>query len=141
MTRGTPLYTLDVRLTNSRLEKRGVDDELNCLGRRRMNNLFDSIPQDLREELTDVLVRGEHVRVERIVSQGHASPDDFWYDQHEHEWVIVLSGQAKLLIEGDSNELLLRPGDHINIPAHRKHRVAWTTPAEPTVWLAVFYHD
>jgi len=25
------------------------------------------------------------------------------------------------------------------IAAHRKHRVEWTTPDEPTVWLAVFF--
>jgi len=27
------------------------------------------------------------------------------------------------------------------IPAHKKHRVDWTTPDEPTVWLGVRYGD
>ena len=103
-----------------------------------MQNLFSDLPSGLPEESVDVLARGEHVRVERIVSTGHASPPGFWYDQAEHEWVVVLQGEARLLVEGDE-PLTLRPGDHLLLPAHRRHRVEWTSPDEPTVWLAVFY--
>ena len=39
------------------------------------------------------------VRIERIISHGHASPADFWYDQAQHEWVIVLKGAARLQFE------------------------------------------
>ncbi len=102
-----------------------------------MNNLFAQIPETLREELTETLVSTASVRIERIVSHGQASPEGFWYDQPEHEWVVVLQGAARLQFEDEQVEL--RPGDFINIPAHRKHRVDWTTPDEPTIWLAVFY--
>jgi cupin 2 domain-containing protein len=71
------------------------------------------------------------------VSHGHASPEGFWYDQSQSEWVIVLSGAARLQFEDET--LDLGPGDYVNIPAHHRHRVAWTTPTEPTVWLVAFY--
>lgn len=102
-----------------------------------MNNLLADLPPSLGEELVTVLTQGAHVRIERIVSHGHSSPEGFWYDQQENEWVAVLSGRARLQFESATVELAA--GDFIDIPAHRKHRVAWTTPAEPTVWLAVYY--
>jgi len=77
--------------------------------------------------------------VERIVSHGHCSPDGFWYDQGQYECVLVIQGAAR--IEFEDRVLELRPGDFINIPAHHRHRVAWTTPDEPTIWLAVHYRD
>ena len=103
-----------------------------------MNNLFANI-SDLPEELTEVLAESNSIRIERIVSHCHISPEDFWYDQDENEWVVVLKGRAKLLFEGGDEPVELGPGDFINIAAHRRHRVDWTTPDEPTVWLAVFY--
>lgn len=106
-----------------------------------LENLFDDFPdsEDLEEEFTESLVDEAFVRVERIVSQGHASPEGFWYDQDEDEWVVLLAGAAGLVFEDDDEEVVLRPGDHIRIPAHRRHRVSWTSPDEETVWLAVFY--
>ena len=106
-----------------------------------MANLFDSLPSHLAAELSEVLAQSQHVRIERLVSTGHSSPEGFWYDQDEHEWVVVLQGEAKLLIEGSDDPILLRPGDFIDLPAHQKHRVQWTTPDEPTVWLAIFFRD
>lgn len=104
-----------------------------------MTNLFDKLPKTaIPEELVTVLAENRYVRIERIVSTGHASPKEFWYDQSEHEWVIVLKGKADLEFE-DGETVRLAPGDFRMIPAQRRHRVAWTTPAEPTVWLAVFY--
>jgi cupin 2 domain-containing protein len=105
-----------------------------------MGNLFTDLPSTFPEELVEVLAKNQHVRIERIVSTGHASPEGFWYDQDEAEWVVVLKGKAKLLFE-DGETVEMTPGDHVLIPAHRKHRVEWTTPDEPTVWLAVFYRD
>lgn len=102
-------------------------------------NLFTNLSSDLPDELFTTLLEADHLRLERIVSHGHASPDRFWYDQDQHVWVLVLQGAARLSIEGDAREL--KPGDYINIPAHQKHRVEWTTPDEPTVWLAVFYGE
>lgn len=105
-----------------------------------MSNLFSDIPTDLPQELVTVLTENQHVRIERIVSTGHPSPDGLWYDQDEHEWVVVLNGEAKLLFE-DGKAAHMKSGDHVVIPAHTKHRVEWTTPDEPTVWLAVFYRE
>jgi cupin 2 domain-containing protein len=106
-------------------------------------NLFADLPRDLPHDLPDelftTLLQAPGVRIERIVSHGHQSPDGFWYDEPTGEWVIVLKGAAK--IEFEDGMVELSPGDFIDIPAHRKHRVAWTTPDEPTIWLAVYYGD
>ena len=102
-----------------------------------MTNLFADLPQHLPDELFTTLLDAKNVRIERIVSHGHASPDGFWYDQDQHEWVVVIKGAARLSFEGQTFEM--KPGDALNIPAHTKHRVVWTTPDEPTIWLAVHY--
>lgn len=102
-------------------------------------NLFSDLPRAIPDELIETLLQAKMVRIERIVSRGHASPPDFWYDQPENEWVVVLRGAARLRFEDDV--IGLEPGDYVNIPAHRKHRVDWTTPDEPTIWLAVFYEE
>ncbi len=102
-------------------------------------NLFDSLPTSIPDELIQVIAGNHHVRIERIVSHGHVSPDGFWYDQDENEWVIVLKGAARLRF--DDRSVDLKPGDFVNIPAHKKHRVEWTTSDEPTIWLAVFFTD
>ena len=102
-------------------------------------NLFTDLPANLPDELLTTLLKAANIRIERIVSHGHTSPEGFWYDQDEHEWVIVLKGASKLRFEDSIVEM--KPGDFVNIPAHRKHRVEWTTPEEPTIWLAVFYKD
>jgi cupin 2 domain-containing protein len=104
-----------------------------------MSNLLASLPATLPDELTETLVQAKHVRIERIVSEGHASPDGFWYDQDENEFVLLVQGAAQLRFEDSVVEM--RPGDWFDIPAHRRHRVEWTTPDERTVWLAVFYGD
>ncbi|MEO1086349.1 MAG: cupin domain-containing protein [Acidobacteriota bacterium] len=98
---------------------------------------FESAPD--AEERVDVLVQNGHLRIERIVSTGQASPPGFWYDQDEHEWVLLLSGEAALRFEHRESVLRLGPGDHVDIPAHERHRVEWTADDEPTIWLAVFY--
>lgn len=102
-----------------------------------INNILDDLPQHLPKEVVQTLIQAADVRIERIVSHGHASPADFWYDQGQHEWVIVLKGAARLQFEDGMVEM--KVGDFINIPALKKHRVDWTTPEEPTVWLSVRY--
>ena len=102
-------------------------------------NLFSSLPTGRDGEQTTELVADANVRIERIVSTGQASPPGFWYDQDWAEWVLVLSGSAGLLFEGEAEPRGLRPGDYLLIPAHRRHRVAWTDTEHPTVWLAVHY--
>jgi cupin 2 domain-containing protein len=102
-------------------------------------NLFTDLAANLPDELLTTLLKAANIRIERIVSHGHASPDGFWYDQDEHEWVIALQGAARLRFEDSVVEL--KPGDFVNISAHKKHRVEWTTPEGPTIWLAIFYKD
>lgn len=102
-----------------------------------VSNIFDDLPQQLPKEVVQTLIQAADVRIERIISHGHASPTDFWYDQPDHEWVIVLKGAAKLQFEDCLVEM--KPGDFLNIPAFKKHRVNWTTQDEPTVWLGVRY--
>jgi len=105
------------------------------------SNLFANLPAHLPEELCTTLLHAADVRIERIVSRGHVSPPGFWYDQEQHEWVLVLQGAARLSIEGNPQPIEMKPGDHLHIPAHQKHRVEWTTPDEPTIWLAVHYGE
>ena len=102
-----------------------------------MTNLLADLPARLPEELVQTLLSAPHLRIERIVSQGHASPPGFWYDQDEHEWVLLIRGAARLRLDDEVVEL--KSGDFLNIPAHRKHRVEWTTPDELTIWLAIYY--
>jgi cupin 2 domain-containing protein len=78
-------------------------------------------------------------RVERIVSNGQASPPGFWYDQNVAEWVVLLSGAAELQFEDEAGPRKLAPGDWIDIAAHRRHRVNWTDPSQPSIWLAIHY--
>jgi cupin 2 domain-containing protein len=86
------------------------------------------------------LLSAPHLRIERIVSTGQASPEAGWFDQAWSEWVIVLSGEARVAFEDEGEPRRLRAGDYIFIPSHRRHRVVWTDPNRPTVWLAV-HHD
>ena len=104
-----------------------------------MDNLFSNVPDSLPEELVQILLQSGPLRIERIVSTQHASPAGHWYDQSEHEWVVLLQGNATLLFEGDAHPVRLLPGDWISIPAHRRHRVDSTAADGPTVWLAVFW--
>jgi GNAT superfamily N-acetyltransferase len=92
---------------------------------------------DPEAEQVTLLAVGGGTRVERIVSRGHASPLGLWYDQDEDEWVMLVAGAARLEIEG-SGEVELQPGSWIDLPRHRRHRVAWTDPERDTIWLAVF---
>jgi len=103
--------------------------------------LLQDLPRSLDEEQIDELLRTPSLRIERIVSTGHASAESSWYDQSEHEWVIVLSGRARLRYEDEDDEVELGPGDAAFIPAHRKHQVVWTSPDAPTVWLALFWSE
>jgi cupin 2 domain-containing protein len=103
------------------------------------DNLMQAIPEELPQELVTVLHHAEGLRIERIVSLGHASSSGFWYDQDDHEWVLLLQGHATVQFEGQPESVELRPGSYLNIPAHARHRVAWTDPAKKTIWLAIHY--
>ncbi len=99
--------------------------------------LLDDLPSGpLPDELFTTLAAAPGVRIERILSTGQASPEGFWYDQAWDEFVLLVQGAARLQIDGEG-ERTLGPGDWAMIPARKRHRVAWTDPDAPTVWLAV----
>ncbi len=101
------------------------------------SNLFHNIPKDLPEEILETLAGNDQVRIERIVSHGHTSEPGFWYDQTSHEFVILIQGSARLAFEDHTVELT--PGDYLTINPYQRHRVVWTDPDEPTLWLAVHF--
>jgi cupin 2 domain-containing protein len=100
------------------------------------HNLFQAIPEQLPQELFDTLLQRDGLRLERIISQGHATPPGKWYDQDQDEWVILLSGSATLLFENGETQQLTA-GDYLLIPAHCRHRVQNTDNLEPSIWLAL----
>ncbi len=102
-------------------------------------NIFSEIPIDLSEEVLEVIANKRSVRIERIISFGHSSPNNYWYDQKEDEFVILLSGSAQLLFENEAECKEFLPGDYMLIPAHTRHRVESTDPDEESVWLAIHF--
>jgi cupin 2 domain-containing protein len=100
-------------------------------------NLFADLPASRAREAFEALLETPHLRLERIVSFGQATPAGEWYEQDADEWVALLQGGAGLLCEGEAEPRVLAPGDWVLIPAHTRHRVAWTAPDGPTVWLAL----
>lgn len=101
-------------------------------------NLFDAIPADTTEEFFQPILERSDFKLERIVSHAHRTPEGEWYDQAWDEWVMVIKGSAGLLIEGEP-EIQLDPGDYILLPAHKRHRVEWTTDQGETIWLAIHF--
>lgn len=104
-----------------------------------LGNIFDNIPSDLSEEVFQNIISTKIIRIERIISHGQKSPPDFWYDQEQSEWVILLKGYAEIRFDNNPELIKLNPGNYLNIPAHQKHRVEKTDLNEATIWLAVFY--
>ncbi len=102
-------------------------------------NLLADVPVALAGEEIRALLATSDLRIERIVSTGQASPPGFWYDQDWAEWVLVVAGQAGLLIDGEAAPRVLEPGSYVHLPAHCRHRVEWTSTEMPTVWLAVHH--
>src|SRR5258708_1087014 len=101
-------------------------------------NLLSPLPDAGAAEQTETVLTRPGLRLERIVSLGQASPPGFWYDQAEGEWVLMLAGAAKLRFADEPEPRLLRPGDWLDIAAHRRHRRDWTDPATPAPWPVKF---
>jgi cupin 2 domain-containing protein len=104
----------------------------------KVNNIFEELPDKLPEEFFENLIENENFKLERIVSEGHSTPEGEWYDQQTNEFIILLKGKAKLIFENDE-DVILHPGDHLIIPKQIKHRVEWTSDTERTFWLALHY--
>ena len=103
-------------------------------------NIFDNIPESLPGEIVESLAAGGDIKIERIISRGHTSPEAGWYDQAQNEWVMVLQGKAVIGFP-DKASITLVEGDYLDIKAHEKHRVQWTDPDRETIWLAVHYQS
>ena len=105
-----------------------------------MDNIFADLPRSTAEseQFLELLSR-PGLRIERIVSSGQCSPPGFWYDQPDGEWVLLLAGAARLRFADEAEARDLAPGDFLDIAPHRRHRVEWTQPGQPTIWLAVHY--
>jgi cupin 2 domain-containing protein len=106
----------------------------------RAGSIGSGLPtRPLPEEVADILVERRGSRILRIVSTGQATPQGQWYDQETDEWVLVVAGAARLRIEGEDSDRELAEGDWLLLPAHCRHRVAWTQSEPPTIWLAVHF--
>lgn len=104
----------------------------------KLNNIFELLPEEIDAEIFEILIESGNMKVERIISKGHASPLNGWYDQDQAEWVMILQGEAIVSIEEDKDYHLIS-GSYLNIPAHTRHRVKWTIPDIETIWLAIHY--
>jgi len=104
-----------------------------------VKNFFTNLPDAQPEELIETLLENKHIRIERIISHGQATPAGQWYDQIQDEWLVLLQGAARLQFEQQDDEIPLQSGDYIHISAHCRHRVSWTDPDQKTLWLALFF--
>ncbi len=105
----------------------------------KIKNLFSEIKVSTSKEIFDTLIKSDSLKLERIVSSGQSTPTGKSYDQETNEWVILLKGSAGLLFKDETKILEMYPGDFVNIPAHKLHRIEWTDTKQQTVWLALHY--
>lgn len=96
---------------------------------------LEDIPSSSKDEVFQTLLSNKNIKIERIISYGQTTPEEYWYDQEDDEFVMVLDGEAK--IKYDSGEVFsLKKGSSLYIKAHQKHQVTYTS--NPAVWLAIF---
>lgn len=102
----------------------------------KMANLFDIIDLNHSEEQFEYIIHNENFAVERIVSFGHPSPDGYWYDQPNTEWVALLKGESTIEYQDETTKDMTA-GDHMIIPKGLRHRVK--SVSEDAVWIAIHY--
>ncbi|MGR9099128.1 MAG: cupin domain-containing protein [Gammaproteobacteria bacterium] len=105
-----------------------------------MENIYADIPEATEKELVQTLLKKDRLRIERIVSRGHATAEGEWYDQPWDEWVLLVKGKATLVFE-DGMRVEMKSGDYLWLPAHDRHRVEWTDPGRDSVWLAIHIEE
>ncbi len=103
-----------------------------------LKNIFDDFSKKDDKEFIEEILSAKNFKLERIISEGHTSPPNFWYDQDKNEFVLLLKGKAKLSFD-DGEKIELNPGDYMIINAHQKHRVDWTDPDQKTFLLTILY--
>lgn len=104
-------------------------------------NIFQNLPANLDQEYFEDLFQNANLTIERIISKGHSTAENHWYDQEQDEWVILLQGKATLRFKNEEKLVILNPGDYLLIPAHRQHRVEWTDPKSESIWLAFHFRN
>lgn len=95
-----------------------------------MNFFNISKPREGEESITELL-QTKNVTINRIAS--NRLSDGSWYDQEEDEWLMLVAGAALLLL--DNEEVHLKAGDTLFIPAQQLHKVVSTS--EDALWLTV----
>ena len=86
-------------------------------------NLFSNIPHNLQKELIEPLIKTKNCKIERIISKGHATPKGKWYDQKQNEFVLLIKGEADLLVENqkvlDKSSDFWMQENHLCFPEQR----------------------
>ncbi len=98
--------------------------------------LLKNIPTESKDEIFETLIEKKDIKIERIISYGQTTPEDYWYDQEQDEFVLILDGFAKIKYE-NGKIIELKKGSSLYIKAHEKHQVIYTS--NPTIWLAIFF--
>ena len=95
-------------------------------------NIFSEIPDRLKDELFEDIISSKNIKIERIISDGHTSPKNGWYESKQNEWVILLQGEAILSFD-KGDDLTLNVGDYVNIPSLKKHKVSYTSKSQKSI--------
>lgn len=97
----------------------------------RPGNLFaDAAPPQTGERF-DTILSHRNLVIERIVSSSSIAPQE--YVQAQDEWVVLVQGEALLLV--GETPVRLKAGDHLFLPAGQAHTVQHAS--EGAMWLAV----
>lgn len=93
-------------------------------------NIYDTITPQSGETFTTLLAH-KNIKINRIVSSD--TLEDKVYIQEEDEWLVLLEGEATLIVE--DQEKTLTKGDTLFIPSETPHRILSTKKG--TLWLTV----
>jgi cupin 2 domain-containing protein len=99
-----------------------------------VGNVFEQVPNEDGVEKSYPLWALKSFDLEKIVSYGQPTQEDYWYDQARDEWVMLVKGTAVLLFD-PGGLVTLNAGDFLIIPAHLKHRVEQCS--SDAIWIAL----
>ena len=94
-------------------------------------SLFSGASVSDGSERFDVLAQVKNVTIERIVSSG-TQPATSYLQDHD-EWVLLVSGEAEMTVNGE--HVSLKAGDTLHLPAGVAHEVLKTSSR--ALWLAI----
>lgn len=93
-------------------------------------NIYDYLTPQSGETFT-TLLEHKNIKINRIVSSNDLEETE--YKQEEDEWLVLIEGEATLLLNDEKKTLI--KGDTLFIPSKTPHRVLHTK--SDTVWLTV----